>query len=119
MQEPRAGQAWGTLAAAARMGETASIGHGFWTPAHGGAIESLLDEATAELVMMEWAPLVVTIEVRHNTLDPRTVVPAVRRWKCALIWQPFRCAIKPKTSCIKVSHKSCAHRLGTGEARLR
>lgn len=48
---------------AARLGETASIGYGSWSTAHGGAIESLLDEATAELSKMEWSPMVTTIEV--------------------------------------------------------
>lgn len=69
-QEPKAGQAWGTLAGAARLGERASIGYGAWTTAHGGAIESLLDEATAELVKMEWAPMMGTIEARRKTLNP-------------------------------------------------
>lgn len=30
--------------------------------AHGGAVESLLDEATAELAKMEWAPTLATLE---------------------------------------------------------
>ncbi len=30
--------------------------------AHGGAVESLLDEATAECAKMEWAPTLATLE---------------------------------------------------------
>ena len=63
--QPKQGQqAWGTLVGAVRLGERASIGFGTWTSAHGGAIESVLDEATAELAKMEWATMVSTIEVR-------------------------------------------------------
>ena len=62
--QPKQGeQQWGTLAAAVRLGEGASIGAGSWTSAHGGAVESVLDEATAELAKMEWATMVSTIEV--------------------------------------------------------
>ncbi len=57
-------QPWGTLIGAVRLGERASIGFGTWTSAHGGAIESVLDEATAELTKMEWATMVSTIEAR-------------------------------------------------------
>ena len=63
LQPKRGQQQWGTLVAAVRLGERASIGVGTWTSAHGGAIESVLDEATAELAKMEWATMVSTIEV--------------------------------------------------------
>ena len=63
MQERQAGDKWSTLVGAARLGERASIGYGTWMSAHGGAVESLLDEATAELAKMEWAPMLSTIEV--------------------------------------------------------
>ena len=43
------GAAHGRLAAAVRWGDAASIGAGFWAGAHGGAIETAFDEATAEL----------------------------------------------------------------------
>ena len=62
--QPKQGQQrWGTLVAAVRLGERASIGVCSWTSAHGGAVESVLDEATAELAKMEWATMVSTIEV--------------------------------------------------------
>lgn len=70
--QPKQGQQqWGTLVAAVRLGERASIGAGTWTSAHGGAVESVLDEATAELAKMEWATMVSTIEVaRPHLLRP-------------------------------------------------
>ncbi|KAK9833287.1 hypothetical protein WJX81_003342 [Elliptochloris bilobata] len=48
---------------AARLGEGASIGNGFWMTAHGGAVETLLDEATAELGKLEFSPMLATIEI--------------------------------------------------------
>ena len=67
-----------------RLGERASIGVGTWTSAHGGAIESVLDEATAELAKMEWATMVSTIEVgsaplgsSHSGLSRRLLMAAV------------------------------------------
>ena len=50
LQEPAAGEPHGTIYGAVRFGEGACIGNGFWMSAHGGSIESALDEATAELV---------------------------------------------------------------------
>lgn len=47
---PAAGEAHGTLAGAVRFGDGAGIGTDVWMPAHGGSIETSLDEATAELV---------------------------------------------------------------------
>ncbi len=38
VQEAEEGQEWGSLIAAARLGERASIGNGFWVAAHGGAV---------------------------------------------------------------------------------
>ncbi|KAK9838957.1 hypothetical protein WJX74_006741 [Apatococcus lobatus] len=61
-QEPVQGAQWGGLIGAARLGDRASIGNGYWVSAHGGAVESLLDESTAELAKMEWAPVLATIE---------------------------------------------------------
>jgi hypothetical protein len=50
---------------AVRFGEDASIGVGFWTTAHGGAMETVLDEATAEVCKISQAASAVTIEVRE------------------------------------------------------
>ena len=68
VQEPKEGQEWGTLTGAARLGEQAAIGYGAWVTAHGGAIESLLDESTAEVAKMALSPIMSTIEARllHN-----------------------------------------------------
>ena len=41
VQEAEEGQEWGSLIAAARLGERASIGNGFWVAAHGGAVSLL------------------------------------------------------------------------------
>lgn len=38
LQAPQEGTEWGTLTAAARLSEKASIGNGFWKTAHGGAV---------------------------------------------------------------------------------
>lgn len=50
VQEPAAGETYGTIQGAVRFGDGACIGNGFWMSAHGGSIETALDEATAELV---------------------------------------------------------------------
>lgn len=44
------GEQYSAIRGAVRFGDGAAIGDGFWTSAHGGAIETVLDEATAELV---------------------------------------------------------------------
>lgn len=49
-QEPEAGEAYGTIRGAVRFGDGACIGDGYFMSAHGGSIETALDEATAELV---------------------------------------------------------------------
>jgi hypothetical protein len=48
------GQQYGRVVACVRFGEGASIGNGFFLTAHGGAIETVLDEATAELGKVCW-----------------------------------------------------------------
>ena len=40
LQECQPGKEWGLVAGAARLGEGASIGNGFWMTAHGGAVRS-------------------------------------------------------------------------------
>ena len=55
-QEPGAGEELGALRGAVRFGDGAAIGNGFFTTAHGGAIETALDEATAELVRRLFPP---------------------------------------------------------------
>ena len=52
----------GRLAAAVRFSEAASIGSGFMMSTHGGAIETVFDETTAELAKISVAPLATTIE---------------------------------------------------------
>lgn len=51
--------------------------------AHGGAVESLLDETTAELAKLEWAPVLATIELANFRIKkarsiaaPCSVLPA-------------------------------------------
>ena len=89
LQERRAGDEWGRLVGAARLGERASIGYGTWMSAHGGAVESLLDEATAELAKMEWAPMLSTIEV---WLSPPSFLNKLRS-RLADAW--YQCFRKP------------------------
>lgn len=38
MQDPESGEKYGRLVAAARLGDKASIGNGYWMSAHGGAV---------------------------------------------------------------------------------
>lgn len=56
----------GTLEGAVRLGDGASIGRGFSMPAHGGAVESVLDEATAELGKLVFQPLLMTVEANFR-----------------------------------------------------
>lgn len=50
VQEPAGGEKYGTIEGAVRFGDGACIGNGYYMSAHGGSIETALDEATAELV---------------------------------------------------------------------
>lgn len=59
--------------------------------AHGGAVESLLDEATAELAKMEWAPTLATLEAAfkikkavplNTSLRVQCEITAVRGVRC-------------------------------------
>jgi len=76
----------GRLVGAVRFNEDASIGKGFWTTAHGGAMETVLDEATAEVCKISQAASAVTIEARftmkkgvplHTTLMVEATVTGV------------------------------------------
>ena len=58
------------LTAAVRFGEGAAIGSGHWLSAHGGAISTALDEATAELVKITHAPLATTAEISYKLTRP-------------------------------------------------
>ena len=58
------------LTAAVRFGKGASIGAGHWLSAHGGAISTALDEATAELVKITHAPLATTAEISYQLKRP-------------------------------------------------
>jgi hypothetical protein len=61
----------GTLACAVRFGDGAAIGTGnFYLSAHGGAIETCLDEATAELGKCDFAPFLATKEITFQILRP-------------------------------------------------
>ncbi|KAK9862844.1 hypothetical protein WJX84_006053 [Apatococcus fuscideae] len=90
-QEAAEGEQWGHVLGAARLGDRASIGNGFWVAAHGGAVESLMDEATAELAKMEWAPVLATIEATfkikkavplHTTLRIDCKIQRTRGMRC-------------------------------------
>lgn len=60
----------GILACAVRFGEKTAIGQGFNTTAHGGSIESVLDEATAELAKIHVAPIASTVEASFKIKKP-------------------------------------------------
>jgi len=58
------------LVAVARVGDEAAIGTNTWHLAHGGCIETILDETTAELVKCWRAPCCVTIELNAKIKKP-------------------------------------------------
>jgi hypothetical protein len=61
----------GNLVGAVRFGHGAAIGTGdFYLSAHGGAIETCLDEATAELGKCDFAPFLATKEINFQILRP-------------------------------------------------
>jgi hypothetical protein len=59
-----------SLTAAFRLGDGAAIGKFAFTNAHGGSIETVLDETTAELVKCARAPNCATTELRAKILKP-------------------------------------------------
>jgi len=64
-------QSNGTLLGGVRFGDSAAIGTGnFYLSAHGGAIETCLDEATAELGKCDFAPFLATKEITFKILRP-------------------------------------------------
>lgn len=58
------------LVGVARVGDTGAIGVHTYNLAHGGCIETILDEATAELVKCWRAPCCVTIEMNVKIKKP-------------------------------------------------
>lgn len=54
----------GKVLGVVRLGDKAGIGNGFFMSAHGGAVETILDEATAELAKIEFVPMLSTVEAR-------------------------------------------------------
>lgn len=81
----------GSVVGAVRFGEGASIGIGFYLSAHGGAIETALDEATAELAKIEFVPFLSTREATfaikkpvplHTTLGVRCVITQQKGIRC-------------------------------------
>jgi len=53
-----------TAVAAFRLGHRAAIAHHMYTTAHGGSIETVLDETTAEVVKCATTPAVATTEMK-------------------------------------------------------
>lgn len=85
------GQPHGTVVAALRLGEGASIGQGFFLSAHGGAVETALDEATAELAKMELYPFCSTVEANFRIRKPIPLHTSLRV-KCTITKQKgIRC----------------------------
>ncbi|CAL8465494.1 g5030 [Coccomyxa elongata] len=90
-KEKGIGEQHGSILGAARLGDRASIGNGYWMSAHGGAVESLLDEATAELGKMEFSPMLSTIEADfkikksvplHTTLRIECQIKEIKGMRC-------------------------------------
>ena len=90
-KEPEDEGIHGWVLGAVRFGDGSSIGAGFKLPAHGGAIETVLDEATAEVGKMEAFPFLATREISfkiiksvplHTTLLVRCQVQKVKGLKC-------------------------------------
>lgn len=96
-QPPAPGEQWATLQGAVRLGDGAAIGTGFFMGAHGGAIESVLDEATAELAKVVWKPMVrAPGGAERWSSPPRKVSGAPTPARPAL--NPRRCPPSPQTS---------------------
>lgn len=70
MQEPAAGETYGTIQGAVRFGDGACVGTGYYMSAHGGSIETALDEATAELAKCEYVPMVTTRQATFQITKP-------------------------------------------------
>ena len=66
------------LVAVARVGDSGAIGIDTWTLAHGGCIETILDECTAELVKCYCAPCCVTIDLNAKIKKPLPIHTTVR-----------------------------------------
>lgn len=58
------------LMAAVRFSDDAAIAKGFWTSAHGGAVETVLDEATAEIAKIAKAATATTISATFQIKKP-------------------------------------------------
>eukprot|EP00890_Picochlorum_soloecismus_P005425 jgi/Picsp_1/5884/NSC_03241-R1_glycosyltransferase family 77 protein len=92
-REPDETNIWGTIDGACRLSDSASIGTGFGLSAHGGAIETILDEATAELGKIEAFPFLATrsisFQIRrpvpvNTTLSVKCNVESVKGLKCTV-----------------------------------
>ena len=59
-----------TVVAAFRLGSRAAIAHHMYTTAHGGSIETVLDETTAEVVKCALTPAVATTEMKATRKKP-------------------------------------------------
>ena len=59
-----------TLMGAVRYSESACIGRGFGTSVHGGAVETCLDEATAELAKTKLFPQATTAKIEFKINKP-------------------------------------------------
>jgi len=59
-----------TLIAAVRFSDEAMIGRGTQTSVHGGAVESCLDEATAELAKTKLFPMALTAKIEFKISKP-------------------------------------------------
>jgi hypothetical protein len=92
-QEATENNSNGNLVAAVRFGDGAAIGSGgdFYLSAHGGAIETCLDEATAELGKCDFAPFLATKEINfkisrpvplHTTLLVRCKITQIKGIRC-------------------------------------
>lgn len=64
-----------TLIGAVRFNDQAQIGRGTMTSIHGGAVETCLDEATAELAKAKLFPMATTARIEFRITKP--ILPAV------------------------------------------
>ena len=64
------GVKFGELVAVFRMGDRAGIGHKMYTNAHGGCIETVLDEMTAEIVKVAVEPNIATVDIQVKIKKP-------------------------------------------------
>lgn len=87
---------YGIVLGAVRLGDGAAIGTGFWLSAHGGAVETILDEATAEIAKIEFTPFVSTRQINVEIVKPVPLHETLLVECCIQKQKGLRCYVEGK-----------------------